>query len=913
MKNHCFLSDNRIKKILMYILTVTVTLCSFGNIVPAYAERDFVERFSVTAENYVSDGKYSNDGDGLDATYISEDSLIMAVEGTQALRGTKSLRINTCDIAWNGLSDIDDMEFVISVYVKLDRNFNNTFRLMINTGEDMLYGDGTGGTLFTIAENSLGEVRLSGADGADLGKLEPGKVYAISMQVNRGSNIFRTTLNGTPVGYDFRFPVPVYFINGVRLYTENLSEEYVPPEKTVEPVTEPAPTPEDDVRTPVPMETDIPEPSDVTSEPESSPTPYVTPVPEETPEPSAEPYATSVPEQPEKKKGEKDDCYITVDDIRIYTREKSYVRMYSSQEPGQIGKIALPGNLSSDTLRIFVNTTEVKISDFYIGESTIYLSAEQFFSSIEAEYSYDEEAKKIIIRNDKVDMSQLMATVSVPGSQVNVNGKNFTLNYQVRTIDNIVMIPLQFISEVLNAKVWWDKAANMLVISNGKYRNDGVLRLVGGRFYMNGEPYYEISFNQFDLFENLMNEETGENQGMPAGSAAEEAERIIGRMHDLGFKSVRIMCGSDRLKDMMYDDVSLGKYFQVMDRLFDICDRHDVKIVVSMHLISDTFTEKEKVAGYGWINGNETVIDLVSDRNSVSRGLLNTYIEKFVNRYKSRNTILMYEIEDEANLDADVGYTEQKVCCSLGQLGQFYADCASVIKKIDPDRLVTGGDSVLRHAQWHLYSGVMDGLDYDDWTTDSETELFYAMYTLNSGLDAVSAHTLNIGVTESETFFSDDSGKPVYYGFEELVKGSLLLGKGFYNGKTAAILDASKEGYYDTNRKYLYSIIDNAVQISHWWTFENEDGNADEPLLEMICNANSEIIGRYTVNGAEGENTANIWNDPSIEVFDPENIANVLDVSGIVRSSLKAFLVIGGILLAVMAATILLFRGKKLV
>ena len=300
--------------------------------------------------------------------------------------------------------------------------------------------------------------------------------------------------------------------------------------------------------------------------------------------------------------------------------------------------------------------------------------------------------------------------------------------------------------------------------------------------------------------------------------------------------------------------------------MFDLCDRYGIQVVVCMGLPSDTFLEQVNIGTSSspvWFSTGDTALDLVANPNCASRQTLYAYIREFVSRYKDRRSVLMWEIVNEGNLGADVGPAVGAPRYSLLQLGEFYSSCAAVIRETDPERLVTGGDSILRSAQWHLLKSTMSGSNTCDWTIDTYKERLYALWVMNENLDVISAHCYNTGLGGDGSYYTNAGGTRKEATFSYMMSEAKRMGKIFYNGETAYSFDTYDSNAASKCRSYLNSIIDAGVQLSHWWTFHTDrqgygDGYGwkitDGQLLTDIANANRQIKERYVVNNAASAN-----------------------------------------------------------
>ena len=69
---------------------------------------------------------------------------------------------------------------------------------------------------------------------------------------------------------------------------------------------------------------------------------------------------------------------------------------------------------------------------------------------------------------------------------------------------------------------------------------DDVLSIRKGRFYLDGQPFAEISFNKFDLFWQLYDQlEAG--KALSGDNPIVQAEdRALREMHGMGFRTIRI-------------------------------------------------------------------------------------------------------------------------------------------------------------------------------------------------------------------------------------------------------------------------------------------------------------------------------------------------------------------------------------
>ena len=122
---------------------------------------------------------------------------------------------------------------------------------------------------------------------------------------------------------------------------------------------------------------------------------------------------------------------------------------------------------------------------------------------------------------------------------------------------------------------------------------------------------------------------------------------------------------------MIHDPVESEKYWAGLDELYDLFDKYGIKVVPSLSLGGSVMTACEYVEGLGYVSVGEDRIDLITNPESKSRAFQKAYIETYINRYKDRDTVLMWEINNEMNLDMDIGQAIGKVTYSAYQLSEF--------------------------------------------------------------------------------------------------------------------------------------------------------------------------------------------------------------------------------------------------
>ncbi|MBE6871787.1 MAG: hypothetical protein E7491_07515 [Ruminococcaceae bacterium] len=560
--------------------------------------------------------------------------------------------------------------------------------------------------------------------------------------------------------------------------------------------------------------------------------------------------------------------YVFLDDVEVYTPSTT-PQKYSTQEIGDIPEVVLPEVKEQQGTYLFYNTTQVELTEPVIFEDeTAYIPLNDLLKTMGGEYESGDKGDLTITAGD-------VTGVATEGDkELIVGGDVIELTHAPKSYARVMYVPANLVNELFKCKVWYDEHGDTIVISDSKYANDDILRIINGKLYQNGEPYYEISFNKFDLAWQISADYFPSNMYPSEKYTYEAAERALAKLNELGFRSIRVFCSTTAGADVLQTEETKAQYYEAFDKMFDLCDKYDIQVVVCMGLPSQTFLAQEYVDGVGYVRKNDTVLDLITKPDCESRQTLYSYIEEFVGRYKDRKSVLMWEIVNEGNLEADIGPTVGKPTYSLMQLGAFYKDCAEKIRQVDPERLITGGDSVLRPAQWNLFEGTMVGLPTNNWLKDNMEQRLWALWTINSALDVISCHGYSVGIPENgESYCYDEDYNDKLITFEQLMDEAKRLGKVLYNGETGGAFNRGELALQDPaiaegQKQFLDEMINAGVQLTHWWAFnsdrqgfdDNVTWNVTEELhgftLEAITEANKEIQAKYVVNGLAKANTA---------------------------------------------------------
>ncbi len=147
------------------------------------------------------------------------------------------------------------------------------------------------------------------------------------------------------------------------------------------------------------------------------------------------------------------------------------------------------------------------------------------------------------------------------------------------------------------------------------------------------------------------------------------------------------------------------EYWRQMDELFELCRTHNVRLMPSLGVL------------FKWSLDCGELQTAVLDPDSKTHATTYGYVREFVTRYKDDPNVLMWELQNEAFLRADVNMQDRPAkpkgvyppgtnSCRekytledsfrFDDLVRFYKEMTAFIKTIDQNHLVTSGDSGVR-------------------------------------------------------------------------------------------------------------------------------------------------------------------------------------------------------------------------
>ena len=256
-----------------------------------------------------------------------------------------------------------------------------------------------------------------------------------------------------------------------------------------------------------------------------------------------------------------------------------------------------------------------------------------------------------------------------------------------------------------------------------------------------------IGANKFDLLLQFLDTQP------PAGANAEGyrrvrramAEKAIGDARGTGLAFLRVAVTGyspadfgQKASDLALWQQDPPRFWLAADRMFDALDAAGIRLV-------PTFVWN--LAQFPALAG-DSVATFVRDGQSPSRQLLAQFIRDFIGRYKSRRTILFYELTNEMNLAADLDgrkrHCKASACVwenfTTAEMTAFARDLVGLIKSLDAAHPISSGYSLGHTAASHLERRPEFTPRGPDWTADTAPDWARYLTEIHQPFDILSLH-----------------------------------------------------------------------------------------------------------------------------------------------------------------------------
>jgi hypothetical protein len=208
---------------------------------------------------------------------------------------------------------------------------------------------------------------------------------------------------------------------------------------------------------------------------------------------------------------------------------------------------------------------------------------------------------------------QFLAIAHVPGR---MKRTTFPTRFFLAALKRFVQIPFVLLAVLLPA------LASPL---EAEVTPDDVLSIQDGRFFLDGHPFAEISFNKFDLLWQLYGELAAGRTLDAANPMVQAQDRALRDLHEMGFRTIRIFAlpWGPGGPAAYADPDKRQMLYAALDKTVELCERYEIRLVWSLG--AATFTDTRLEPGKGWVFGEEQERELISNPESRGRRLLYQY------------------------------------------------------------------------------------------------------------------------------------------------------------------------------------------------------------------------------------------------------------------------------------------------
>ncbi|MFC1714182.1 cellulase family glycosylhydrolase [Candidatus Poribacteria bacterium] len=251
-----------------------------------------------------------------------------------------------------------------------------------------------------------------------------------------------------------------------------------------------------------------------------------------------------------------------------------------------------------------------------------------------------------------------------------------------------------------------------------------------GTLLKDGIPYRGFGVNYFDAFHRVLLD--------PNNTSYEAGFRELA---SYGIPFARVMFTGFWPSNMKLYMESKEAYFQRMDAVVKSAEDNGIGLIPSLF----------------WYDG--AVPDIVAESRdqwgnpeSKTHAFMRNYVREVVTRYKDSPAIWGWELGNEYNLDADLPNAAEhrpKIVPHLGTLTSrserddlthemlhtTFVEFAKEVRKYDPHRIISTGNSIPRASAWHQR-------EENSWTRDNYEQTFEILAEQNPDpSDVISIHT----------------------------------------------------------------------------------------------------------------------------------------------------------------------------
>lgn len=360
------------------------------------------------------------------------------------------------------------------------------------------------------------------------------------------------------------------------------------------------------------------------------------------------------------------------------------------------------------------------------------------------------------------------------------------------------------------------------------------LTVSNGFVLLDGKPYRGIGANYFSLANRVLN---NPNDGSSLSNLT-----VLARL-DIPF--VRFMCGHYWPAEQQFYLTNRAAFFDRLDRVVHAAEINHIGLIPSLfwHLPTVADLVNEPLQSLG-------------DTNSRSIAYIRRYVTDVVGRYRDSPAIWGWEFGNEASLAADLPNAATQRPPVVPQLGTpalrttldelhsvqllvAFREFATIVRRLDPNRLVLSGNALPRLSAWH-------NTHETNWLADTPSQFREILRRDNSDpFNAISVH-----------IYPDDNYPAGAKSIPELLKildaeaasihKPLVIGEFGVSRRRAGSFENQREQF----AALLAAIENSQAPLSAFWVFDFADQSDDwnispekdgEILLNMVSAANRRI------------------------------------------------------------------------
>lgn len=293
----------------------------------------------------------------------------------------------------------------------------------------------------------------------------------------------------------------------------------------------------------------------------------------------------------------------------------------------------------------------------------------------------------------------------------------------------------------------------------------------GTQVLRDGVPFRLVGMNTFDL--------GTQAQGVGSGAGLDLGRALMGKAirdaADFGAPLLRFSTWGFGANDLAIWRDQRELFLSRLDAVFERAEAEGVLLVPVLCWRPISFCE---------LTG-EPLSTMVRDPNSQAYQLLRELVASLVVRYRDRDSVLLWELTNEMNLEADLDPSRRggrrEDAYTSDEMAAFVRRFAQEVRFHDPVRPISSGYADPRPAAWHLRARP-EWVNGGDWREDSFQELqAYFQLTHPDPVDVLSVHFYNFGPGSNERLGHRGKDNPGALG--DYARAARNLGKPLFVGE----------------------------------------------------------------------------------------------------------------------------------